>query len=206
VRTIGQLAAMPDALLGELFGKYGRMLHAHARGIDPAPVLPPGEPKSISREMTFDHDLSDQNEIMRLARSLLLDVAESLRGQGLTARTVTLKLRYQPFDTYTRQATLPVASDRDDVLIDAFIKLLGDHLDARRPVRLVGAGVANLQASVVQLDLLESRAGARASLDAELDRLRRRFGPAAISRGTPVEHQQKDFRRDDLDAIASDDG
>lgn len=206
VRTIGQLAAMPDALLGELFGKYGRLLHAHARGIDPAPVVPPGEPKSISREVTFDRDVSDRREIMRMGRSLLLDVAESLRGQAMAARTVTLKLRYQPFDTYSRQATLPVASDRDDVLVEVFVKLLGDHLEQGRPVRLVGAGVANLQASAVQLDLLESRSGARAGLDAELDKLRHRFGPTAISRGTTVEHPQRDFRRDDIDAIASEDG
>ncbi|TMG00309.1 MAG: DNA polymerase IV, partial [Chloroflexi bacterium] len=49
VRTIGDLAALPDPLLGELFGQYGRLLGSHARGIDPSPVLPPGDPKSISR-------------------------------------------------------------------------------------------------------------------------------------------------------------
>lgn len=205
VRTIGQLAAMPDALLGELFGKYGRLLHAHAQGIDPRPVEPAGDPKSISREVTFDRDIVDRNEILRTGRSLMMDVAESLRGQGLAARTVTLKLRYQPFDTYSRQATLAVGSDRDDALLEAFVKLISEHLDPGRPVRLIGAGVANLESQAVQLDLLEARSGARSGLDAQLDRLRRRFGPNAISRGTPIEHHQKDFRRDDIDAIASDD-
>src|SRR3982075_3342073 len=51
VRTIGDLAALPDPLLGELFGQYGRALGGHARGIDPSPVIPPGDPESISREM-----------------------------------------------------------------------------------------------------------------------------------------------------------
>lgn len=205
VRTIGQLAAMPDALLGELFGKYGRLLHAHARGIDPRPVEAAGEPKSISREVTFERDILDREEILRTGRSLLLDVAESLRGQGLAARTVMLKLRYQPFDTCSRQATLPVASDRDDLLLEAFLKLVAEHLDGGRPVRLVGAGVANLEPGAIQLDLLQSRAGARSGLDAQLDRLRQRFGPQAISRGTVVQHPQKDFRRDDIDAVSSDD-
>lgn len=205
VRTIGQLAAMPDALLGELFGKYGRLLHAHAQGIDPRQVEPAGEPKSISREVTFDRDIVDRDEILRTGRSLMMDVAESLRGQGLAARTVTLKLRYQPFDTYSRQATLAVGSDRDDALLEAFVKLISEHLDPGRPVRLIGAGVANLESQAVQLDLLEARSGARSGLDAQLDRLRQRFGPNAISRGTPIEHHQKDFRRDDIDAIASDD-
>jgi DNA polymerase-4 len=201
VRTIGQLAAMPDALLGELFGKYGRGLHAHARGIDPRPVEPAGEPKSISREVTFDRDIVDPDEILRTGRSLIMDVAESLRGQGLAARTVTLKIRYQPFDTYSRQATLAVGSDRDDALREAFVKLISDHLERGRPVRLIGAGVANLESRAVQLDLLEARSGARSGLDAQLDQLRQRFGPNAISRGTPVEHHQNDVRRDDIDAI-----
>src|SRR5947209_15440468 len=78
IRTIGQLADMSEPLLGELFGKYGRVLHAHARGIDPTLVEPPGEPKSISREVTFERDLLDQGEILSTGRSLLLDVAESL--------------------------------------------------------------------------------------------------------------------------------
>ncbi|HYS03495.1 MAG TPA: DNA polymerase IV [Candidatus Eisenbacteria bacterium] len=206
IRTVGQVAATSEALLGELFGKYGRVLHAHARGIDPTPVEPPGEPKSISREVTFERDLLEQGEILSTGRSLLLDVAESLRGQGLAARTVTLKLRYQPFETHSRQATLPVASDRDDALLEAFVKLVREHLEAGRPVRLIGAGVANLEVPAIQLDLLESRSGPRSGLDAQLDRLRQRFGPTAISRGAAVQHQQKDFRRDDIDAISSGDG
>jgi hypothetical protein len=65
--------------------------------------------------------------------------------------------------------------------------------------------VANLEAPAIQLDLLESRSGQRAGLDAQLDRLRQRFGPTAISRGTPVQHHQRDFRRDDIDSVSSGD-
>src|ERR1700687_891062 len=105
VRTIGDLAALPDPLLGELFGHYGRLLGAHARGIDPSPVMPPGDPKSISREVTFDRDLRDTGKVRATALGLLQDVAHSLRAHGLSARTVVLKIRYQPFDTLSRQAT-----------------------------------------------------------------------------------------------------
>src|ERR1700726_434991 len=74
VRTIGELAALPDPLLGELFGQYGRLLGAHARGIDPSPVMPPGDPKSISREITFDHDQTDVAKVRETALGLLQDV------------------------------------------------------------------------------------------------------------------------------------
>jgi DNA polymerase IV len=201
VHTIGQLAALPEALLGELFGQYGRLLHAHARGVDPSPVLPPGDPKSISREVTFDADVKDRTRVRETALSLIQDVGHSLRRQGLAARTVVLKIRYQPFDTQSRQTTLPWPSDRDDELAAAISELLLAHLHPSRPVRLIGAGVSNLETRATQLSLLEARSDGRAGLDDRLDALRQRFGEHAIFRGVREVSPQKDVRRDDLDTL-----
>jgi DNA polymerase-4 len=202
VHNIGELAALPDPLLGELFGQYGRQLGAHARGIDPSPVLPPGDPKSISREVTFDHDLRDVRRLREMALGLLQDVSRSLRAHRLTARTVVLKIRYQPFDTHSRQATLETPSDRDVDLRRALDTLLDSQLTSSRPVRLIGAGVSNLEAGATQLSLLENRANRKAELDQQLDRLRDRFGERAIARGTLFDRpRQKDARRDDLDTL-----
>jgi DNA polymerase-4 len=201
VRTIGDLAALPDPLLGELFGQYGRLLGAHARGIDPTPVLPPGDPKSISREVTFDRDLRDAAKVRATALGLLQDVAHSLRAHGLSARTVVLKIRYQPFDTLSRQATLPYPTDRDDQLATALRHLLEMQLDPSRPIRLIGAGVSNLEPCATQLSLLEARSSRLAMLDEQLDELRGRFGDHVIARGAAPRPHQKDVRRDDLDAL-----
>ncbi|HEX3629104.1 MAG TPA: DNA polymerase IV [Candidatus Dormibacteraeota bacterium] len=201
VRSVAELAALPDPLLGELFGQYGRALGAHARGIDASPVTPPGDPKSISREVTFDHDQVNQSKIRETALSLLQDVGQSLRAHGLSARTVTLKIRYQPFDTQSRQATLAFATDRDDELADAFRNLLEAQVDRSRPVRLIGAGVSNLEASSSQLNLLEDRSARRVQLDQQLDQLRDRYGDHVIARGVTVRPHQKDVRRDDLDTL-----
>src|SRR3989441_5628085 len=138
VRAIGDLAALPDPLLGELFGQYGRILGAHARGIDPSPVLLPGDPKSISREVTFDHDQTNASRVRATALGLLQDVGRSLRAHALSARTVVLKIRYQPFDTQSRQATLPFPTDRDDQLAEALRHLFETQVDRRRPIRLIG--------------------------------------------------------------------
>src|SRR5207248_2911479 len=124
VRTIGDLAALPDPLLGELFGQYGRLLGAHARGIDPSPVLPPGDPKSISREVTFDRDVREAGKVRATALGLLQDVGHSLREHGLSARTVVLKIRYRPFDTLSRLATL-------DEQLDELRGRYGDHVITR---------------------------------------------------------------------------
>ena len=201
VRTIGDLADLPEPLLGELFGKYGRALAAHARGIDPSPVSPPGDPKSISREVTFDHNLTDRTRLRETALGLLQDVSQSLRAHELSARTVVLKVRYQPFDTQSRQATLPFPTDRDDQLAQALAELLDTQLDGSRPVRLIGAGVSNLERAATQLSLLEARGSRRAQLDERLDELRQRYGDQVIVRGLAVRPHQKDVRRDDLDAL-----
>src|SRR4029077_21070563 len=93
VRTVGDLAALPDPLLGELFGQYGRLLGAHARGIDHSPVLPPCDPQSISREVTFERDVRDMGKVRATALGLVQDVGHSLRAHGRSARTVVLKSR-----------------------------------------------------------------------------------------------------------------
>jgi DNA polymerase-4 len=201
VRTIGDLAALPDPLLGELFGQYGRVLGAHARGNDPSSVLPPGDPKSISREVTFDRDQLDPGKVRETALSLLQDVAQSLRAHGLSARTVVLKIRYQPFDTQSRQATLPFPTDRDDQLAESLRHLLETQLDRARPIRLIGAGVSNLEPCATQLNLLEARSSRLANLDERLDELRARYGDHVIARGAAIRPHQKDVRRDDLDAL-----
>src|SRR5947208_3638051 len=201
VRTIGELAALPDPLLGELVGQYGRVLGAHARGIDPSPVLPPGDPKSISREVTFDHDQLNAARVRSTALRLLQDVTQSLRAHGLSARTVVLKIRYQPFDTQSRQATLPFPTDRDDQLAEALRHLFETQIDRRRPIRLIGAGVSNLEPCATQLSLLETRSSRLANLDERLDDLRARYGDHVIARGAAGPAHQKDVRRDDLDAL-----
>lgn len=201
VQTIGDLAALPDPLLGELFGKYGRMLGQHARGLDVSPVIRPGDPKSISREVTFDHDQVNMTKVRETALGLLQDVGHSLRAHGLSARTITLKIRYQPFDTQSRQATLPLPTDRDDELAAALRALFDTQVDQRRPIRLIGAGVSNLEAQAAQLSLLEDRSSRRGQLDERLDGLRERYGDHVIARGMAVRPHQKDVRRDDLDTL-----
>jgi len=198
---VGDLAALPDPLLGELFGQYGRLLGAHARGIDLSPVLPPGDPKSISREVTFDRDVSDAAKVRETALALLQDVGQSLRSHHLSARTIVLKIRYQPFDTQSRQATLLYPTDRDDQLAAALRQLLETQLDPSRPIRLIGAGVSNLEQGATQLSLLESRSSRLAMLDEQLDELRGRYGDHVIARGAAPRPHQKDVRRDDLDAL-----
>ncbi len=114
IATIAELAAAEPALLQENFGRsYAEWLHAAAHGIDGRPVVTSSEPKSISRETTFERDLHarrDRPALSEVFTALCAGVADDLRRKGYLARTIGIKLRYEDFRTVTRDLTLPVAT------------------------------------------------------------------------------------------------
>ncbi|MES1210948.1 MAG: DNA polymerase IV, partial [Acidobacteriota bacterium] len=106
VQTVADLRALEPELLTERFGKHGRMLHDFARGVDERSVETHTERKSLGTENTYSTDLRTleamEEELVRMAS----EVADSLFRRGLTACTVTLKVRYADFTTLTRSRTL----------------------------------------------------------------------------------------------------
>jgi DNA polymerase-4 len=180
VTTIGQLAAMPPGTLQRRFGRHGDDLAARARGIDPSRVASLQTPKSIGHEHTFNHDTID----VRKLEATLLDVAESvasrLRRHELAAGSVQLKLRYEGFETLTRQAPLPRQTRESEPLYEAALQLLRRTLVEGRGVRLIGLTAINL-ADSQQLTLFD--ASARTDrLTHSIDAVRERFGDRAITR------------------------
>jgi DNA polymerase-4 len=196
--TVGDIAATPVEILSARLGGYGATLKALAQGEDPRMVSLPGMPKSISREVTFERDVVDREALRRTVRTLAQDVTQSLRRHRLGARAVRLKVRFAGFETHTFQATLPTATDLDDDVLATADRLLGDALSRPRPVRLIGIGAAGLS-EASQEGLFDDARLRRRALDGALDQLRQRFGPRAVLRGRPVQADQRDFRRDDLD-------
>jgi DNA polymerase-4 len=200
LRTLGDLALVPEAVLTARLGRAaGSSLHQRSRGIDTAPVAPPQAPKSISREETFAADIGDLPPLADRLRTLSAEVGRSLRAAGLTARTVSLKLRYADFTTIVRQETLGGASDMDAAIRDAALSLLRGALQPGRTVRLLGVGVHNLEPAA-QLDLFSDAGSARQRrLDAAMDSLRQRFGPEALRRGAAAGRlRDLDWHREDL--------
>lgn len=144
-RTIGQLADAELRTLQRVVGEaLGSQLHQLARGIDPRRVSPSEPARSISGERTFAHDLDDPAELERQVLKLSETVGRRLRAGGLAGRTITLKLRFDSFETVTRSTTLPAPTDRTrDVATIALDLLAGLRLERAR-VRLLGVGVSNL--------------------------------------------------------------
>jgi DNA polymerase-4 len=147
IETVGALAALDDdALRALLPGKVGRLLRDRAHGIDARPLELSTERISISNEETFARDISDPARLHEELRRMAERLAEHLRRDGQSARTVTTKLRYTDFSIRTRSITLDAGVDDAETIGDLACRLL-DRALADRPgaLRLVGVGVKGLE-------------------------------------------------------------
>ncbi len=197
IATLGLLASWPAVSLREALGPGAAGLQERARGVDPTPVEVPGIPKSLSREETYPRDQGDGGVLRERVRALTAEVARRLRERGLSARAVTLKLRYSDFTTLVRRRAVPPGDPGDLRLAGDALRLFEQTWERGRPVRLLGVGVEGLE-TAAQLGLFDAGDPGRPALDATLDQLRRRFGPAAIHRGPTVAGATLDWNRDDL--------
>jgi DNA polymerase-4 len=147
IRTIGDLARAEPARLVQHFGRnYGAWLAEVAQGRDERRVVTVSEPKSISRETTFERDLSvrrDRAELTQIFTALCAGVAGDLRRKGYVGRTVGLKLRYDNFKTVTRDQTIDVATDDPQTIRRAAGECL-KRVPLDRRIRLLGVRVGAL--------------------------------------------------------------
>ena len=192
LRTVQHVLEQELSSLIQWFGeREGRWLHDRVRGIDRGHVEPREEQRSISREDTFPRDISNDTELERALLRLAGRAASDLRGDGLSARTITVKLRDADFRTRQGSHTLaePVVSDR--VIFETARTILRRLRANRRcPARLLGVSLSSLvgDPSSPQLVLFDDIGGAEASLETPRDRalsravdeLRARFGNDAI--------------------------
>ena len=148
VVTIGGLADLSDGeLRAVLPGQVGRLLRDRARGIDPRDLELDAERISISTEETFERGLTDRPALHAELRRMAESVAAHLRRDGLSARTVTTKLRYADFSIRSRSTTLPTPIDEAERIGELACALLDRGLrDRPGALRLVGVGVSGLTA------------------------------------------------------------
>ena len=145
VETIGQLAALKLENLLEHFGNsYGQYLYDSARGINDSPLVTHWEAKSISRETTFQKDVKDWQVIAKTLAALTREVVADLRDGGHVARTVTIKIRFSDFQTFTRAKTIDEYTDSEEELRRAAFACL-KRIDLNKRVRLIGVRASSLE-------------------------------------------------------------
>ncbi len=144
IRSVAQLAAADQAQLGQRLGSRpaGHLIRLARLEHDGA-VTQERKLLSESRELTFDHDINDSDQLERMLDRLTSELCGGLERQGLCGRTVAIKVRLDDFSTYTRAHTLsdPVSSAArvGPVALD-----LLRRSPPQRPVRLLGVRVAGL--------------------------------------------------------------
>ena len=195
IRTIGDLAALPQDVLVRRFGAHGAAISLRARGIGDTEVGHDVGAKSISHEQTFDIDTDDWDVIQRTLLALSEGVGSRLRSARVLAATVAVKIRDSDFVTITRQKTLADPTDSTDVIWHAAIELTRREVKGMR-VRLLGVAATGL-AEQQQIPLFaEEDERHRRAVEAS-DALRKRYGSRAIRRASLLDGRVSEpFERD----------
>jgi DNA polymerase-4 len=187
-RTIADLQRAEEVELMRRFGTEGLRLARLSRGIDVRAVDPERETKSVSAETTLNRDIADFRPLERLLWELSDKVSARLKAKALAGATVTLKLKSADFRLRTRARSLGAPTQLAAKIFAAGRELLARETGGTR-FRLIGIGVTALAgaAQADPADLVDERGRRNAAAEHAVDRLRAKFGRAAVIRGIAFE-------------------
>ena len=185
ITTVAQVARIPETTLVAILGRAsGRHLHALAHNRDPRPVQVRRRRRSMGAQRALGRRPRSADQLDAVLVALVDRLTRRLRKANRVCRTVVLRLRFNDFSRATRSQTLVRATARTASILDAARQLLAAAMPMieRRGVTLVGVTLTNLDSDgFIQLELpFDSRP--LGALDVTLDRVRDRFGSAAITR------------------------
>ena len=184
ISTIETLSYIPPEMIVKVLGKNGIIILKKANGIDPTPVKPYSERKSISSETTFETDTIDVARMRRIIQARMEQLAFELRKKEKLTSCITVKIRYSNFDTHTLQKRIPYTSF-DHILIDTALELFERLYQRRMLIRLVGVKLSHLISGVQQLNMFEDTPE-MAGLYNAMDKIRKQYGKKAVRRASGV--------------------
>ena len=153
IYTVADMAIIPEDQLVQRFVKLGKAMVMWSGGIDDRPVHEDHETKSISTERTFSKNIDNQEELLEIVEKLSFKVAEQLRKKKFMAATITIKMRYGDFTTFTRQHTVSEPLDDGSEIYRITSRLLVKNWIPGEPVRLLGVGGSHFSEPQGQLSL-----------------------------------------------------
>ena len=193
VRTIGELAACPREMLGELMGKLGGQIHDYANGLDREPVRSRHTPeavKSVGNGTTFPKNLTTRAQVAAGVRLLSDSVAGRLRRAGLYAGGVHVTVRDPAFHDRSRQRQFAAPTHLIRDLTESAMDLTAELWQPPAPIRALTVTAIHLSpedAAYEQVDLFNTEAlpkkEKQEKLEAAMDRIRGKFGADAIAFG-----------------------
>jgi DNA polymerase-4 len=176
--TIRTLSQIPVDMIERVLGQNGITIWKKANGVDPTPVQPWSEQKSMSAERTFDQDTTDVGDLERILLRMTEGLAFELRQKEKMTSCITVKIRYSNFDTHTLQKRIPYTSF-DHVLKEVAKSLFHQLYNRRMLIRLIGVRLSHLVTGTYQMNLFED-SPEMIRLYQSLDTIRKKFGKHAI--------------------------
>jgi DNA polymerase IV len=190
--TVGQLAAVPLERLQESFGQWGDALYRKSRGEDAFEFFLDAEAKSISHNHTFEVDTDDTVLLHSTLSHLGQKTTKRLRDAGLSARTLSLTIRYSDFQTTSHAKTFSESTNLDVVILTTLRELFDARWQRNRKVRLLGAALSSFSHGEKQLDMLEGpRIEKLKRLASATDKLRDKFGFSKIQYGGSLDRKNE---------------
>ncbi len=191
IEKIHTVQDMPMELMEQVLGQNGIVIWRKANGIDNSPVEQYSERKSISTECTFEKDTIDVKNLESIFVSMTEKLAFQLRTEEKLTSCVTVKIRYSDFNTYTMQAKIPYTS-LDHVLRNKVKELFEKLFQKRLLIRLIGIRFSHLVQGNYQFDMFDDTAE-QLQLYQAMDKLRKRFGIAAVQSAAGMDIKKRDF-------------
>lgn len=180
IARIETLQQIDPTTIQRVLGENGVSIWKKANGIDPTPVIPFHQQKSMSKETTFEQDTIDMQLLKKVIMTMVDTLAFELRNDEKLTSCITLKIRYSNFDTHTVQTQIPFTSS-ERILAEKALFLFQKLYSKRMLIRLIGVKLSHLVSGCYQTDLFNDTAE-DLNLSAALDRIRKRYGINAVMR------------------------
>lgn len=187
LQKVKDIKSVPVEILEAEFGKMAFELLSYTQGIDPRPVIPFWERKSIGEETTFAEDVSNPEFFLEFLLEACDRLGKSLREEGLQARRVTLKIRFPDFKTITRSLTLNSPTNINDDIYQAAKALLLKSPPKR--VRLLGISLSELVKGEELPLVPQAKKAKNESLLKALDKIQEKYGSNAIERALKLKRK-----------------
>ncbi len=185
IYTVGDIAKSDMNYMSSHFGKNGIHLWNLSNGIDPRKVKISNTVSSISNEYTFEKDTNLKEDILDTLMYLSEKVARRLRKSGLRGKTVTLKIRFSDFSTFTRSISVNKHISFSDELYNISVKKLSEFNANKKPIRLLGIKVSNFEDNAYNCDLFtekNNKETKKENLNLAIDRIQDKYGEGTVGR------------------------
>lgn len=190
VRKIQTLAEIPQDLMFKILGQHGLGLWQKANGIDPSPVVPYRERKSIGTQTTFESDSMDISKMKAILSGMVTNLTYDLRSQQKLTACITVTIRYSNFETVTQQARIPYTA-LDSFLITKAHDLFKRLYTKRMLLRLIGVKLSHLVSGFEQIGLYHT-SEVEYDLYQAMDKVRNHYGVESVVKACIVKGPERD--------------